>query len=52
MSIIGAFYERGRRRSQQEIPRGRQPWNPTLKNWVARSLRFVQGAGFHGDRPV
>src|SRR5258708_39376866 len=31
MGIIGALYERGRCRSQQEIPRGRQPWNPTLQ---------------------
>src|SRR5260370_402467 len=31
MGIIGALYERARCRSQQEIPRGRQPWNPTLQ---------------------
>src|SRR5450759_4871817 len=28
MGIIAALYERGRCRSQQEIPRGRRPWNP------------------------
>src|ERR1700719_4170487 len=31
MGIIGALYERGPCRSPQEIPRGRQPWNPTLQ---------------------
>jgi len=31
MAIIGALYDRGRCRSQQEIPRARQPWNPTLQ---------------------
>src|SRR5713226_840767 len=30
MGIIGALYERGRCTSQQEIPCGRRPWNPTL----------------------
>ena len=29
--IIGALYERARCKSQREIPRGRQPWNPTLQ---------------------
>src|ERR1700674_3971530 len=31
MGIIGALYERGHCRGQQEIPRGRRPWNPTLQ---------------------
>jgi hypothetical protein len=31
MGIIGALYERGCCGSQQEIPHGRRPWNPTLQ---------------------
>ena len=31
LGIIGALDERGRFTSHQEIPRGKQSWNPTLK---------------------
>jgi len=31
MATIAALDERGRCASHQEIPRGRQPWNPTPK---------------------
>src|SRR5712671_3833578 len=31
MGIIGALHERGPCRSQQEIPRGRRPWNSALQ---------------------
>src|SRR5260370_25276736 len=34
---IGALYEQGRGRSQQEISRGRQPWNPTLQKNAGRA---------------
>ncbi len=43
MGIIGALYERGRCRSQQEIPRGRRPWNLTLRGWPVLSRSEGRG---------
>jgi len=50
--IIGALYERGRCRGPQEIPRGRQPWNPTLQKTRGGAPGRILTAYFLPSQPL